>query len=153
MSRSKFDVAAIAVRNDDGTVNVDETVAFCFQEVQKYADLQSADQEKIREAMLSLYSDNPKMVLNVPALITLTATKVGFTGSSHGALVERIHETLKATPEIVVERGPGKGARLRSSEELAYFQEHGTDMPTAKKNSNEAKIAKLQEKLSKLQGS
>jgi hypothetical protein len=140
MSR-KLDVTSFMIRNDAGEFDRDRTISSITDLVDTYMTLHHNDREKITEALLSVFAPNPKMTLNVPALQTLVMQKVWDQNpASYGPLAERIKEVLSGTDdspgirEIVVERGPGKGARLRTASELAYFDANGRDMTKEEKD-------------------
>lgn len=138
---TRLDVTPFMVRGTDGNYDVDASIAKFSDEAATYAALHQNDQEKIREAMLGVFTPNPKLTLNVPALCTLVLDKVWDRNpASHAPLAERIKEVLSGTDdsvgirEIIVERGPGKGARLRTESELAFFDANGRDMTKEEKD-------------------
>ena len=142
---SRLDVTPFMVRGTDGNYDLEASIAKFSDEAATYTALHQNDQEKIREAMLGVFAPNPKLTLNVPALCTLVLNKVWDQNpASYGPLAERIKEVLSGSEdsngvkspgirEIVVERGPGKGARLRTESELAFFDANGRDMTKEEK--------------------
>jgi hypothetical protein len=137
----RLDVTSFMVRSEDGNYDLDSSIAKFTDEATTYVALHSADQEKITEAMLGVFAPNPKLTLNVPALCTLVLDKVWDRNpAAYGPLAARIHEVLSGTDdtvgirEIIVERGPGKGARLRSENELSFFDANGRDMTKEEKD-------------------
>lgn len=141
-----IDVASFAVLDETtGEVDIDSTMDAVLVAVGKYATEHKADREVIETAMLSLWAENPRLSLNVPALITLTANRVGFEPSGYASLTKRIASVLHDSDRIQVVKGPNGGCKLRTEEQLSYYRANGKDMVSTPTGSD--KIAKLEAKL------
>ncbi len=131
---SKFDVAAIAVKDDNGDIDVSATLRVCEDAIEAYASLHHNDREKIGAALTALFTSNVGLRANVPAVKTLVLNELWDKNpSSFSPLMERIGEVLSESETIMVRKGPGGsgGCTLRDEKQLAFYREHGRDQTAA----------------------
>ena len=141
MSTKRFEVKIVT--GTDGNIDVENTLEGFRSQLAQYAELHSADVEKIEAAMNGVFEANPALVANVPALTSIVMQKV-WSGdpSSYGPLSKRVSEVLHASETICIEKGPGKGARLRSAAELSFYRENGRDQSPEEKKLAQAEALK-----------
>ena len=126
MTMRKFDIELVL--DSDGNVDAEETHQGALAAIQQYAELTKCDVGQIRGAMLGVFEKNPSLTLNVPALVSLTMARV-WSGepSVYGPLSKRVMDVLHGSSEIIVEKGPSKGARLRNEAERSFYDANGRD--------------------------
>ena len=108
--------------------DLDAVVATFRSKASALHAMRANDVEKITASLQKFYGQNPKATANVPALQSIVMRDLwdGNT-ATFGLLNDRVHEVIASSPDIIVERGPGKGARLRSSEEREFYLANGRD--------------------------
>ena len=97
-------------------------------QIDAYVSQNANVKEKITSALDKVFSNNPTLVSPVPALC---ATVMGqlWNGdpSTYGDLHDRVQKTIRTSPTLITNKGPSGGVRLRSSEELEFYQANGRD--------------------------
>ena len=96
-----------AVRANDGSIDLDATVSKFEGDVSTYVALQAADQEKVAEAVATVFDTNMGTNINMPFLVSQALPLLGVSASTHKSLSERVLAYVRSNAD-------GKGSNLFS---------------------------------------
>lgn len=123
-------VVPFLVRGSDGSLDFAACAAKFESELIKYAAERETETQTIADAVDAVFAAYPALVkMNVPALITMTLTKLNAQPENHKVLSERIHQYVQENAQgkteedgtqerpdskFVIGKGKGGGVGLRS---------------------------------------
>lgn len=83
------------VRSESGSVDLDATTAKFRGALEVYLTQRETEASKIAEAVHAIYDEYKGASLNMPALCSFTAARLGATPATHAVLCERTAEYVR----------------------------------------------------------
>lgn len=113
---------------DLGNLDLDALTESFRSQITSYQSQNANIKERITTVLDKVFSDNPTLVSPVPALCFKVMGSIwnGDT-STYGDLLEQVQKAIRTSPTLITNKGPSGGVRMRSPEELAFYQANGRD--------------------------
>jgi len=104
----QINLSQYAVRTD-GSIDIQATLDKFETDLETFAALQAADEEKVAEAVHTVFDQNKGARINMPYLVGQALPLLGVTSATHKSLTERVQAYVRGNAD-------GKGANLFSIE-------------------------------------
>jgi len=102
-------LSTYAARNADGSIDIKGTLAKFQGDLESFATVQAADQERVADAVHSVFDSHKGTRINMPYLVGQALPLLGVTSTTHKSLTERVLSYVR-------DNADGKGADLFSIE-------------------------------------
>jgi hypothetical protein len=102
-------LSTYAVRSTDGSIDTQATLDKFASDLDQFARVQAADQERVAEAVHAVFDSHKGTRINMPYLVSQALPLLQVTPATHKALSERVLAYVR-------ENADGKGANLFSIE-------------------------------------
>jgi hypothetical protein len=119
-------LASYVVRDSNGAVDVSATLDKFQDDLETYQAERETELGTIGDAVHAVFATHKGASINMPALTSLTLTKLSVQPENFATLSERVQDYVRTNPEFHIGKGKGGGVILRAdatAEKLAKIAE------------------------------